>query len=207
MALPDGGARCWECRNRRRDFRFCRSFGIYAGPLKRAVRVFKYAGREALARPLAGFLASVVRRPELKGIDLLVPVPLHFIRKHARGYNQAELLARALSADIGVPVADVLCRRRWTRPQAGLHREARRRNVAGVFAVRSSGAERLRGGRVLLIDDVCTTGATLEACARALRAAGARRVDALTLARGVFRGRAKSEAGGPSRRPEGRPQA
>lgn len=206
-ALPDGGARCRECRNRRRDFRFCRSFGLYAGALKRAALLFKYAGRDALARPLGECLEAVARRPELRDADLLVPVPLHFIRRHARGYNQAELLARALSDRIGVPVVDALRRRRWTRPQAGLHREARRRNVAGVFEVRRAETVPVKGRRALLIDDVCTTGATLEACARALREAGARRVDALTLARGMIRGRAKGEAGGPSTRPGERPSA
>lgn len=201
LALPDGGARCWDCRKRRRDFRFCRSVGLYAGSLKSAVRALKYAGREALGPPLARLLSALAGRPELRGADALVPVPLHFVRKHARGFNQAEILARGVSAETGTPVWDALRRRRWTRPQAGLRREARRRNVDGVFEARRSAETLLKGRWVILVDDVCTTGATLEACARALRAAGARRVDAITLARDAFRGRLKSATGRPSKRP------
>lgn len=144
-----------------------------------------------MADPLGRRMAVAATRPELRGVDVLVPVPLHFVRWHARGYNQAELLARALSKGTGVPVVEALRRRRWTRPQAGLRRNARRRNVEGVFET-TARAEGLRGQRALLIDDVCTTGATLEACARVLRAAGVRRVDALTLARNAFNGRRKN---------------
>lgn len=145
-----------------------------------------------MAGPLGRQMAVAAARPELRGVDGLVPVPLHFVRRHARGFNQADLLARALSQVIGAPVLSALRRRRWTRPQAGLRRSARRRNVEGVFEA-TAVAEKLRGGHALLIDDVCTTGATLEACARALRAAGVRRVDALTLARNAFRKQRKIE--------------
>lgn len=193
VPLPDGGARCWECRKGRRAFRFCRNAGLYEGGLRRAILLLKYAGREALAEPLGRRMAVAAARPELRGVDVLVPVPLHFVRRHARGYNQAKLLAGAVSKEMGTPVVEALRRRRWTRAQAGLRRNARRRNVEGVFEP-TPAAVGLRGRHALLIDDVCTTGATLEACARALRAAGARRVDALTLSRNAFKGRKKNGA-------------
>lgn len=189
--LPDGGARCWECRRGRRAFRFCRHAGLYGGALRRAILLLKYAGREALADPLGHWMALAAARPELRGVEALVPVPLHFVRRHARGYNQAERLAEALSKRTGVPVVNALRRRRWTRAQAGLRRHARRRNVEGVFEATAL-ADGLHGRHALMIDDVCTTGATLEACARALRLAGVRRVDALTLARNAFKGRKKN---------------
>jgi ComF family protein len=186
VPLPDGGARCDVCRRRRRAFGFCRSAGIYDGGLRTAILQLKYGGREALARPLGLFLAECFyRRPELRRAQVLVPVPLHFVKRQARGFNQAELLALSLAKAVGLPVeARALTRARWTRAQAGLGREERLLNVESAFVVKGPGA--FDGRRVLLVDDVCTTGSTLEACARALRSAGALRVDALTLARDVF---------------------
>lgn len=183
--LPDGGARCFTCRRRRRAFRFCRSAGLYEGPLRKAILLFKYAGREEFAEPLAECLAETFRtRPELHRTDCVVPVPLHFLKRHARGFNQSELLAREFSLLAGLPLhVGVLLRHRWTSAQARLGKEKRKVNVEGAFVVRR--AEPIKGRRVLLIDDVCTTGATLEACAHALKAAGAQTVDVLTLARDV----------------------
>lgn len=181
--LPDGGARCWACRHGRRAFGFCRSAGLYEGRLRQAILLLKYGGRDVLARPLGACLAETFRaRPELKSVQLVVPVPLHFLKRHARGFNQAELLARFFAAESGLPLETrALARRRWTRAQAGLGREKRRANMENAFTVPRPDA--VRGRRILLIDDVCTTGATLESCARALTQAGALRVHALTLAR------------------------
>lgn len=183
--LPDGGARCSLCRRRRRSFRFCRSAGLYEGGLRKAVLLFKYGRREEMAEPLGRCLAEVFQsRPELQRAERVVPVPLHFIKKHARGFNQAELLGRVFATLTGLPFEpDSIIRHRWTWAQARLGKAKRSRNVEGVFSVRRP--EPIQGRHVLLIDDVCTTGATLESCARALKAAGAKRVDALTLARDV----------------------
>lgn len=183
VPLPDGGARCWVCRRRRRSFRFCRSAGLFEGVLRRAVLALKYGHRDDLAPALCVPLIRVFKeRAELQNNQCVIPVPLHFLKRHGRGFNQAELLGRGLAEGVGVPlVSGVLVRRRWTWAQARLGRDQRKTNVAGAFAVRTPDV--IRGKRILLVDDVCTTGATLESCAEALKQAGARSVDALTLAR------------------------
>jgi ComF family protein len=117
-------------------------------------------------------------------VDAVVPVPLHWIRRRGRGYDQALLLAKDFSRRVGVPVEEgVLRRRRATKPQTELGRDERRENVRDAFEARRP--EAVKGRTILLVDDVCTTGATIEACARALKAAGAKRVGALTAARQV----------------------
>ena len=135
-----------------------------------------------LARPLAEFLARAL--PIDDRYDAIVPVPLHWRKRWRRGYNQSELLARCMAGKRGIPVWNALRRRRPTAVQAGLTNAARRRNVAGAFAVKSArAAARLAGKRILLIDDVMTTGATAGACATALKRGGAASVSLLTLAR------------------------
>lgn len=122
----------------------------------------------------------------LEDADVIVPVPLHPSRLFQRRFNQSAELARAVSHLSGVPVApDLLMRTRATPTQVGLSASARRRNVAGAFALTSGSGEKVMERHVLLIDDVLTTGATVEACARRLGAEGAARVDVLTLARVV----------------------
>jgi ComF family protein len=197
VPLPDGGARCFACRSRRRGFRFARSAGLLDGTLRHCIHRLKYEGRERLAAPLAERMAEVWReRRELQGAELLVPVPLGFFRERRRGYNQAERLASALSALIDRPVWPVLRRRRGGTSQTRLSRTERIANVRGAFGVRRGMS--VEGRKLLLIDDVCTTGATLDECARALREAGATRVDALTAARG-FRPRPRLPTGGAGR--------
>ena len=156
--------------------------------MRAIVHAFKYGGHQTLAIPLAERLAD---HPHLRleAVDLVVPVPLHPWRRVVRGFNQAERIARHL----GVPVAHVLGRRHWTSSQAGLQADARGRNVRDAFTIArrltTRGRRALRGelskARVLLIDDVVTTGATLSACARVLREAGVREVRAATIARTV----------------------
>jgi ComF family protein len=126
---------------------------------------------------------SFARWPELAGYDALVPVPLHPKRLRERGYNQAELLARELGGRIGLPVLDLLERAKATKPQWDLDKESRLKNLAGAF---TAGAE-TKGLSLLLIDDVCTTGASLEECGRALHRAGAERVAAFVFARQTLR--------------------
>jgi ComF family protein len=143
------------------------------------VHAFKYRGMTVLAGPMASLLADAAKWTP---VDLIVPVPLSGLRKRTRGYNQAELLARSLAAELGVPAQPrSLVRKQHTPPQArSADAESRRRNVAGAFACREAS---LAGRRVLLVDDVTTTGATLGACATALKLAGATSVHALAFAR------------------------
>lgn len=157
-----------------------RGVGYLRGPLKRAIYQFKYRQKRRLALPLADLMHQYLLEDPLPA-ELIVPVPLHIDRLRERGYNQAALLTRELSERSGLPVEEGgLVRIRETAPQVALKADERRRNVRGAF--RGQG-EKLKDRQVLLIDDVCTTGTTLEACAEALREKGARSVWALVLAR------------------------
>lgn len=185
LPLPDGGAHCYVCRHRKRSFRKARSAGIYDGVLKDALRQLKYRGRVSLAKPLGRFMADYWKDISIaESIDGVVAVPLHFWRMRRRGYNQAELLAQAFCRETRVPlVGKCLARKRITPSQTELDQEMRFANVAGAFAVINP--ELIKGKTILLIDDICTTGATLEACASALREGGAKAVFGLTVARQV----------------------
>ncbi|HVR44724.1 MAG TPA: ComF family protein [Thermoanaerobaculia bacterium] len=172
---------CLDCVGRERDpVERIVSWGRYAGGLERLVHAFKFERHDFLDAPLASLLLSAWAEWSPEGIDAAVPVPLHRRKLLERGYNQADLLARKFAAGAGLRYLPGLLRREIdTPPQAGLKRGERAANVRRAFA-----AERGCGGRgVVLIDDVCTTGATLRGCARSLRRAGARRVVALTVAR------------------------
>lgn len=179
--------RCSVCQTtERRGVARSRAIGEYDGTLRAIVHALKYDGRLSLARPLAALMRS--RGAELiEQADCVVPVPLHWRREHSRGFNQARELARHL----GLPVVDGLIRRRHTRPQVELAAHCRRANVADAFRMRRGWLRRpdVRRLNVLLIDDVSTTGATLDSCAWVLKEAGAAEVYALVTAR-VSAGRA-----------------
>ncbi len=191
-ALESSAPLCAQCREAQYGFDLARSYGLYAGTLRAAILQLKFRRRERLGQKLGRLLASVWSSDEATRAGeqpLLVPVPLHSSRERERGFNQAELLARGLCRKLnetcGRRVARVetrcLRRTRATLPQTGLSLQARRENVRGVFAVALP--EPIRNREVVLVDDVMTTGATLSACAGALKRAGALRVLALTLAR------------------------
>jgi ComF family protein len=158
----------------------------YDDGCRRMVLGLKYYDRTD-ATPAFGRWLTAAGRELLDEADLLVPVPLHRRRLLARGYNQAGLLAQAVARVAGVPVVpDLLRRVRPTAPQQGLGPEARRDNVrAAAFRVNAWQAARLEGRRVVLVDDVLTTGATVDACVQVLHRGGAAGVDVLTLARVV----------------------
>lgn len=151
----------------------------YEGEAMRLVRALKYHSDALCALPLAWGMARAFCEDEaLRRAEVIVPVPMHPSRLRARGYNQAELLARALQETLSLPLdTETLCRVKRNRSQIGLHRNARLRNLAGSFKARG---DALRGRHVLLIDDVRTTGATAEACALALVRGGAKSVCLLT---------------------------
>jgi ComF family protein len=178
---------CARCRRQPPAVACARSAGAYEGVLRQLIHGLKYEGRRTLAVRL-GDLMRERGREVLDGADLVVPVPLHWRRRYVRGFNQAEDLARRL----GPPVVLALCRVRATSPQFGLTARGRRRNVNGAFGPPRRSIlgprrpdARLRDACVVLVDDVSTTGATLQACAEALREGGAREVRALTAARAL----------------------
>lgn len=157
-----------------------RSVAVHDGALRQAIHHLKYRHRRELATTLGWMLSDYWQEAGLPA-DLVVPVPLHASRQKERGYNQAGLLARALVERLPLTLSETgLIRTRATVPQVGLEARERKVNVQDAFAWTG---DRLEGVCVLLIDDVCTTGSTLEACALALRQAGAESVWALTLAR------------------------
>lgn len=175
------GEMCGRCLRARPAFAGVRSLYLFQGPVREAVHAFKYNHLSALARAMAAPMAAC-EEPDVFSVDLVVPVPLFGRRQRRRGYNQSALLAGEIARLRGLTLAERgLKRLRDTPPQArSVDAEARRRNVAGAFA---GDGRRVEGKRVLLIDDVTTTGATLDACAQALRQAGAASVWALTFAR------------------------
>ncbi len=178
-ALPDDG-HCRRCRSSPLRIDGIRSVYFFDGPAREAIHRLKYDGLTALAAPLAEAMADAWRESPWPA-DAVVPVPLHGRRQGERGFNQSALLAREFARQTGLPFDEaVVTRQRPTRPQVELDATARKENVRGAFATTG---RTLEGKAVLLIDDVCTTGATLEACAAALYEAGARQVYALTLAR------------------------
>jgi ComF family protein len=171
--------RCTRCRRQKRVIVLTRAIGSYDGSLRAIVHAFKYDGRRSLAGRLGG-LMKVRGAMVLAGADAAVPVPLHASRRRERGFDQAADLAR----HVGLPIVHALGRIRPTAVQASLPAARRHANVRDAFAL-TRAAIRLQGRIVVLVDDVSTTGATLEACARALSGAGVREIRALTAARVV----------------------
>jgi ComF family protein len=172
-------AQCDACLAAPPAFDWARAAGLYAGPLREAIQRFKFGRRPALARPLADLIIDECS-PIVSAGAVLVPVPLAPERERERGFNQAALLAERVARALRVSLrARWLARTRATAPQTALNATERHDNVRGAFIASSSAA----GADVVLVDDVLTTGATAAECARALRAAGARSVGVLTVAR------------------------
>jgi len=173
---------CLACRQKPPLFDQALAVGYFEGPLREAVHQFKYRPCRSLGKPLGDWMAINVRM--LNNIDLVMPVPLHTKRLKERGFNQALLLAHRMSETHHIPYScDNLYRARPTRPQVELTGVERIRNVAGAFALRKP--EEVVDRSIVLIDDVFTTGATMNECASVLKEAGAAQVTAFTLARAL----------------------
>ena len=186
---------CEHCIRAPRHFHQARAAGIYEGALQRLIQDFKFHGKIHLARPLGLLMLhsfyGMYAQNVLTVPGTVVPVPLHARKHRMRGFNQVFLLSNHL-IDLnrqhpgpGFPALetdrDILVRCRWTHPQTGLNKDRRKTNIADAFRVNAPG--KAAGKHILLIDDVYTTGATVDECARILIRAGAARVDVLTLAR------------------------
>lgn len=176
-ALP-GAAVCLQCIIEPLPVGWCDAWGVYAGPLAALVQTFKYDRHDFLDDVLAGLLEEVLRARGDLAFDAIVPVPMHPAKVRRRGYNQAALLGRALASRIGVPVKPLLAKTTDRGTQSSLTRRERAENVRGSYV-----ASDAAGLSLLLIDDICTTGETLRACASQLVAQGAARVCALTVAK------------------------
>jgi len=179
----ESAAICSDCSQDRFAFQAARSFGVYEGALSHAIILLKYERLEPLGTYFAIQLLQLLRRDaQVLPVDVIVPVPLHRQKRKDRGFNQVDLFAHPLARRLHLPYRPVLLMRSRPRPEKHLlTQEERWEAVRGAFAMRQG--SRVDNLRVLLLDDVMTTGATLDACARALREAGARSVLGLTIAR------------------------
>jgi ComF family protein len=177
-ALDDNGL-CQVCSQSLDNFDAAYSYGSYEGTLQKLIQLFKYGKVETLAGPLSKLILQCL--PFGQNFDTVIAMPMHWRKRWERGFNQAELLAEPAARRFGLKLSNNLQRARYTKAQAGLNERERQANLKNSFVVRRP--SEISGKRVLLIDDVLTTGATLRAAAAALKASGAARVTALTLAR------------------------
>jgi ComF family protein len=184
---------CGDCITRPKEFRIARAAVAYDPQLMAVVHRFKYAGKTQLAAPLGGLLRDAYMRFwNREEVDLILPVPLHALKFQKRGFNQSYLLIRRWKSnfapragEVGDPsvVTDALIRSSATVSQTGLGRQQRLKNIKGAFTVKKP--EKVIAKKILLVDDVYTTGATVNECARVLLKAGAEQVDVLTVARAM----------------------
>lgn len=178
-----GHSLCRECTAYERDFDrgfCCMLYGLYE---KDMLLKFKYGGKAWYGEKLGQLMYDRFAM-ENEEIDLVVPVPIHRKKLKKRGYNQAELLAAPVAKNLGKPLAGALVRTVNTKPMSGLTRTERLDNLENVFTVSEYYRKMIEGKRILLIDDIFTSGSTADACARALKAGGARSVILLVLAAG-----------------------
>jgi ComF family protein len=179
-ALPVQQGWCIDCRLEPLPVEWCDAWGEYRGSLERVLHALKFERHDFLAEPLAGLVEETLRARGDLAFDALVPVPMSRIKERRRGYNQAERIARALAPRVGIEcVPSLLARAVERATHSTLPKRARAANVRGAFQA----SERANDLSLLLIDDICTTGETLRACATALLKQGAKRVCAIAVAK------------------------
>ncbi len=173
---------CSKCAGKSHSFDKARSVGPFEGTLRKAIHDLKYSNKSMLADPLGKILAAYAGLMlNIKDYEIILPVPLHFLRLRERSFNQSLMLSRRVGKIWNIPVnAESLKRLRQTKPQTSLSHEERHKNVRGAFSFEGND---VRGKKVLLVDDVYTSGSTVDECARVLKKHGALKVDVLTLAR------------------------
>ncbi len=169
---------CQTCTTDPPPFSLMRSYGIYDGVLKEAIHFLKFNGKRRLARPLADLLAEL----DLPAADVIVPVPLHVNQLRKREFNQTALIGKHLARRLKIPLRiDILSKTRVTAAQTAVDRKKRFKNIHKAFIA----SDAARGLKILLVDDVITTGATARECAHSLRRAGAKEVCVIALARSM----------------------
>jgi competence protein ComFC len=181
--IYEGDAICLKCQVSLPMYQALRSWGKFSGPLREAIHRLKYKNDIGMGEALSINLIELFYRLKWP-VNLIVPVPLGVKRQHERGYNQSTLLARPIALSAGLQLrTNALLRARETATQVGLSASERKVNVRGAFLARR---DLVKGKNILVVDDVTTTGSTIEACSEALISAGANQVFGLTLARSVF---------------------
>ena len=183
-SLDNASMLCAECRRRPFHFDRAHSAYLYEGVLKDLIHLFKYRSRISLSRLLGRLMTDYLKENDdiLAGIDVITYVPLSAKRIRVREFNQSKVLALKIAEESGIPVVDVLYKRGHTRPQNELSRDERLVNLSGAFEAKG---ETAKEKNILLMDDVMTTGATLDECSKTLKKSGAKTVTCLTLARGL----------------------
>ena len=177
---------CVDCKNKHFSFEFSRSVGKYSGVLKEAIHLFKYQGEKKLAKPLGNLLINYLKEnPKFRElIDLIIPVPLHKDNLKERGFNQSVLLGEIIGNYFSIPVKEgVLIKKRLTPSQVNLSKKEREKNMREAFLVQRP--QEVKEKNILILDDIFTTGSTVEGCARELKKAKAKNVYILTLARSI----------------------
>ncbi len=180
-----GQALCAECIKTQRPYSRARTAFRYDENSSKLITRFKYSDQTQLAKIYGAWLTKAGKEL-LPGTDAIIPVPLHYFRFLTRRFNQSALLAQSISKATGIKtLPDAIKRKRYTTPQTGLSKAQRKNNVKGAFAVNKRCLPSIKGKNILLVDDVMTTGSTIEQCTKTLLKAGATRVNVLTLARTI----------------------
>ncbi|HAS73331.1 MAG TPA: hypothetical protein DCS67_04220 [Clostridiales bacterium UBA8960] len=178
--------KCKECQERFSFFERHRAFAYYTDGVKKGLMGLKYKKQIYQSVYFGRKLGEMVAQdPVLRDFDHIIPVPIHFLRRTRRGYNQAEVIAHHMAKALGVDgPKEWLCRKRVTKKLKKLDRETRKSMLSGAIMVKSGALSQIKGKKILLVDDIYTTGSTLNTCAKALYEAGCERICCVTVARG-----------------------